>query len=112
MIHGTFSYTDPTGLRVNYNYNAGTRRAQAPAEEEEDAPPVRQATVARPAPVDRPDPAAPIARPVGSGRAAPPRFPTKYTTTPAKIPKPKPAARLRPAQPIDTEEPDYYRYLY
>ncbi|KAJ8912797.1 hypothetical protein NQ315_002555 [Exocentrus adspersus] len=25
VIHGTFSYTDPTGLRVNYNYNAGNR---------------------------------------------------------------------------------------
>ncbi|XP_018567240.1 uncharacterized protein LOC108907891 [Anoplophora glabripennis] len=25
VIHGTFSYTDPTGLRVNYNYNAGSR---------------------------------------------------------------------------------------
>lgn len=27
MIHGTFSYTDPTGLKVNYNYNAGSRVA-------------------------------------------------------------------------------------
>lgn len=25
VIHGTFSYTDPTGLKVNYNYNAGSR---------------------------------------------------------------------------------------
>lgn len=24
-IRGTFSYTDPTGLRVNINYNAGSR---------------------------------------------------------------------------------------
>lgn len=24
-IQGTFSYTDPTGLRVNINYNAGSR---------------------------------------------------------------------------------------
>ncbi|VEN45299.1 unnamed protein product [Callosobruchus maculatus] len=27
LIQGTFSYTDPTGLRVNYNYNAGQRKA-------------------------------------------------------------------------------------
>ncbi|CAH1974569.1 unnamed protein product [Acanthoscelides obtectus] len=31
LIQGTFSYTDPTGLRVNYNYNAGNRRAPAGA---------------------------------------------------------------------------------
>ncbi|KAJ8983260.1 hypothetical protein NQ317_015609 [Molorchus minor] len=34
VIHGTFSYTDPTGLKVNYNYNAGSRgpaTARAPA---------------------------------------------------------------------------------
>ena len=27
VIHGRFSYTDPTGLKVNYNYNAGSRVA-------------------------------------------------------------------------------------
>lgn len=25
VIQGTFSYTDPTGLKVNYNYNAGSK---------------------------------------------------------------------------------------
>ena len=24
VVHGRFTYTDPTGLKVNYNYNAGT----------------------------------------------------------------------------------------
>ncbi|KAB0800675.1 hypothetical protein PPYR_06414 [Photinus pyralis] len=27
QVHGRFTYTDPTGLKVNYNYNAGTKTA-------------------------------------------------------------------------------------
>ncbi|RZB39843.1 Chitin bind 4 domain containing protein [Asbolus verrucosus] len=36
VIHGRFSYTDPTGLKVNYNYNAGSR--VAPGYNYDDAP--------------------------------------------------------------------------
>lgn len=25
IVHGRFTYTDPTGLKVNFNYNAGSR---------------------------------------------------------------------------------------
>ncbi|KAF5305463.1 hypothetical protein FQA39_LY01554 [Lamprigera yunnana] len=27
QVHGRFTYTDPTGLKVNFNYNAGSRTA-------------------------------------------------------------------------------------
>lgn len=27
QVHGRFTYTDPTGLKVNYNYNAGSKTA-------------------------------------------------------------------------------------
>lgn len=27
IVSGRYSYTDPTGLKVNFNYNAGTRKA-------------------------------------------------------------------------------------
>lgn len=48
VIHGRFSYTDPTGLKVNYNYNAGSQvnnyaAADASQYNEEAAqPPIRQ----------------------------------------------------------------------
>lgn len=28
-VHGRFTYTDPTGLKVNFNYNAGAQALQA-----------------------------------------------------------------------------------
>nr|CAI5846727.1 unnamed protein product [Callosobruchus analis] len=41
LIQGTFSYTDPTGLRVNYNYNAGNRKAPAVAPQRNVVQPTR-----------------------------------------------------------------------
>jgi hypothetical protein len=42
VIHGRFSYTDPTGLKVNYNYNAGSR--VTPGYNYDDTPTPKQPT--------------------------------------------------------------------
>nr|AYA49891.1 cuticular protein 11 [Leptinotarsa decemlineata] len=103
VIHGTFSYTDPTGLKVNYNYNAGARNTPASAPASGPAP----ARAAAPAPKYYNDPA-----PVPRGRASQPvyREEPQYYSEPSQdqYDEPVPQYRSR-ARPVYSEPEDAYQ---
>lgn len=101
IVHGRFTYTDPTGLKVNYNYNAGSR--VTPKYNYDDAPVPQYRRL--PAELPREPQRAPRPAPVEIQEPAPQQYDPQYEAQPQYVPRP----RYEPRPQYEPEPAQYVR---